>query len=90
MAAWWPYRKHHGRRVGNPLPWEWRRCGEWTVFGDAQVYVLKGLWVLAASKDLTLLSRITLGGKVYASPVVANGTLYLATTTGWLWVVSQR
>ena len=32
----------------------------------------------------------TLGGKVYASPVVANGTMYVATNAGWLWAVRQR
>jgi hypothetical protein len=49
----------------------------------------KGLWVLAAGKELKILTRISLGGKVYASPIVANGTLYVATNAGWLWAVGQ-
>jgi outer membrane protein assembly factor BamB len=59
---------------------------------DGKVYMptSKGLWVLAAGKDLKILAHITLGGKVYASPIVANGTLYVATNAGWLWAVSQR
>jgi hypothetical protein len=51
---------------------------------------MKGLWVLTTGKELQVLSRITLGGKVYASPVAANGTLYVATTQGWLWAVCQQ
>jgi len=31
--------------------------------------------------------RISLGAKVDASPVAANGTLYVATSAGWLWAV---
>jgi len=27
---------------------------------------------------------------VLPSPVVANGTLYVATTAGWLWAVGQQ
>jgi len=59
---------------------------------DGKVYVptSKGLWVLAAGKELKILSHIALGGKVYASPVAANGTLYIATNAGWLWAVRQQ
>ena len=42
----------------------------------------KGLWVLAAGKELKVLTHIILPGKVYASPIVANGTLYVASNTG--------
>ncbi len=69
-------------------------CETWgsTLVADGKVYMptTKGLWVLAAGKELKILGRITLGGKVYASPVVANGTLYVATTQGWIWAASQQ
>jgi outer membrane protein assembly factor BamB len=60
-----------------------------TLVADGRVYMPtpKGLWVLSASKELRVLSRINLGATVHASPVAANGTLYVATTAGWLWAV---
>jgi len=36
-------------------------------------------WVLKAGKTLEVLDRINLGSRICASPLVANGTLYLAT-----------
>lgn len=67
------------------------RCEVWgsTLVADGKVYMptSKGLWVLAAGKELKVLSRISLGAKVDASPVAANGTLYVATSAGWLWAV---
>lgn len=69
------------------------KCEVWgsTLVADGKVYMptSKGLWVLAAGKELKILTRISLGGKAYASPIVANGTLYVATNTGWLWAVGQ-
>lgn len=63
-----------------------------TLVADGKVYMptAKGLWVLSAGTQLNVLSRISMGGKVYASPVVANGTMYLATTAGWLWAVTKQ
>jgi outer membrane protein assembly factor BamB len=63
-----------------------------TLVADGRVYMptAKYLWVLKAGKALTVLDRINLGSRVFASPVVANGTLYVATTAGWLWAVEQR
>ena len=63
-----------------------------SLVADGKVYMptSKGLWVLAHNKELKVLNRITLGGKVYATPVPANGALYIATTTGWLWAVGQQ
>jgi outer membrane protein assembly factor BamB len=63
-----------------------------TLVADGKVYMptAKGLWVLAAGKDLKVLSRINLGAKVDASPVVANGVLYVATSAGWLWAVRSQ
>jgi len=70
------------------------KCEVWgsTLVADGKVYMptSKGLWVLAAGDDLKILAHISLGGKVYASPIVANGTLYVATNAGWLWAVSQH
>jgi len=69
-------------------------CETWgsTLVADGKVYMptSKGLWVLAAGKELKILHRIKLGGKVYASPVAADGTLYIATNAGWLWAVSRK
>lgn len=63
-----------------------------TLVADGRVYMptSKYLWVLKAGKALTVLDRINLGSRVFASPIVANGTLYVATTGGWLWAVTQR
>jgi outer membrane protein assembly factor BamB len=63
-----------------------------TLVADGKIYMPtpKGLWVLAAGKELKVLARINLGAKVFSSPVVANGTVYVATSAGWLWAVKQR
>ncbi|MCY3019689.1 MAG: PQQ-binding-like beta-propeller repeat protein [Planctomycetota bacterium] len=37
------------------------------------------LWVLAASKELKVLSKVYLGASIQTTPVVANGVLYVAT-----------
>ena len=62
-----------------------------TLVADGRVYMptAKYLWVLKAGKTLEVLARINLGSRICASPVVANGTLYLATAGGWLWAVGQ-
>jgi outer membrane protein assembly factor BamB len=69
-------------------------CETWgsTLVADGKIYMptSKGLWVLAAGRELKVLSHVALGGKVYASPVAANGTLYVASTQGWLWAVSKN
>ena len=49
----------------------------------------KGLTVLAAGKEKKILSQINVGATIYATPVVANGTLYIASRAGWLWAVRQ-
>jgi len=70
------------------------KCEVWgsTLVADGKVYMptSKYLWVLAAGKELKVLSRINLGARVHASPVAANGTLYVATTAGWLWAVGGK
>jgi outer membrane protein assembly factor BamB len=61
-----------------------------TMVADGKVYMptLKGLMVLAVGEEKKVLSQINIGA-IYATPVAANGTLYAATRTGWLWAVSQ-
>ena len=62
-----------------------------TLVADGKVYMPtpKGLFVLAAGKEKKVLSHVNVGATIYASPVVANGTLYIASKGGWLWAVSQ-
>ena len=62
-----------------------------TLVADGKVYMPtpKGLTVLAAGKEKKVLSQINVGATIYATPVVANGTLYIASRAGWLWAVSQ-
>ena len=63
-----------------------------TLVADGRVYLptAKYLWVLKAGRALEVLERVNLGSKLFASPVAANGTLYLATTGGWLWAVARQ
>jgi hypothetical protein len=58
---------------------------------DGKVFMstAKGLFVLAAGKEKKLLSQVSLGAPVFASPVAANGTLYVAAKNGWLWAVKE-
>jgi outer membrane protein assembly factor BamB len=69
-------------------------CEIWgsTLVADGKVYMptAKGLTVLAAGKRLQVLSQISLGAKFFASPVVANGVLYVASTGGWIWAVASK
>jgi hypothetical protein len=57
---------------------------------DGKVYMPtpKGLCVLTAGKEKKVLSQINVGAIIYATPVVANGTLYIASRGGWLWAVA--
>ena len=63
-----------------------------TLVADGKVYMptSKGLIILSAGKAKKILNQISLGAKILATPVAANGTLYVATTTGWIWAVSQK
>ncbi|NQU23935.1 MAG: PQQ-binding-like beta-propeller repeat protein [Candidatus Nealsonbacteria bacterium] len=60
-----------------------------TLVADGKVYMptKKGLYVLAAGRQERLIERIYLGAPIYASPVAANGTLYVVTHNGWIWAV---
>jgi outer membrane protein assembly factor BamB len=62
-----------------------------TLVADGKVYypTTKSLVVLAAGKKKNVLGQVNVGAPVYASPVVANGVLYVASKTGWLWAVCQ-
>jgi outer membrane protein assembly factor BamB len=62
-----------------------------TLVADGKVYfpTTKNLVVLAASKNKNVLGQVNIGAPIYASPVAANGTVYVASKTGWLWAVSQ-
>jgi outer membrane protein assembly factor BamB len=55
-----------------------------TLVADGKVYVGDedgDLVVLAASKELKVLSECNLGAPIYSTPVVANGVLYVASNT---------
>ena len=58
--------------------------------GRRKIYLptLKHLWVLVAGKEKKVLSQINLGAGMYASPVVADGTLYIGSRT-YLWAVQK-
>src|ERR1035441_8485135 len=62
-----------------------------TLVADGKVYMPtpKGLFVLAAGKEKKVLGQTNVGAALYASPVVANDTLYIASKGGWLWAVRQ-
>ena len=62
-----------------------------TLVADGKVYMPtpKGLFVLAAGKEKKVLSHVNVRAPIYASPVVANGTLYIASKGGWLWAIQQ-
>ena len=68
--------------------------GVWgsTLVADGKVFMptSKGLIVFAAGREKKILSQINVGATIFASPVVANGTLYIASRGGWLWAVSEK
>ena len=62
-----------------------------TLVADGKVYfpTTKNLVVLEAGRKKNVLAQVNVGAPIYASPVAANGTLYIASRTGWLWAVCQ-
>jgi outer membrane protein assembly factor BamB len=77
--CYWVYEAHCGMLLGS------------TLVADGKVYMpgSKGLFVLAAGKEARLLAKVNVGSAIYASPVAANGTLYIASNKGWLWAVGK-
>jgi len=61
-----------------------------TLVADGKVYLptMKALCVLAAGKEKKVLGQVSLGAPSWASPVAANGTLYVTSRT-YLWAVRQ-
>ena len=57
---------------------------------DGKVYIdtKKKMVTLAASKDKKLLAEVTLGSNAYATPVVANKTLFVCSQS-YLWAVEK-
>ncbi len=57
---------------------------------DGKVYIntKKKLVVLAASRELKLISEVQLGSAAYATPVAANGTLFVCSQS-YLWAVQK-
>jgi outer membrane protein assembly factor BamB len=55
---------------------------------DGKIYITntKGLLIMAAGKEMKVLGMIPLGAASYATPVAANGTLFVASQTS-LWAV---
>ena len=49
----------------------------------------RGLWILAAGKELKVIGRVSIGNGL-SSPVVANGTMYITNTAGWLWAIGEK
>ena len=62
-----------------------------TLVADGKVYLptRKHFWVLAAGKEKRVLSRISLGAPLAASPVAANGMLFVA-SNNYLWAVREQ
>ncbi|MCX6928989.1 MAG: PQQ-binding-like beta-propeller repeat protein, partial [Verrucomicrobia bacterium] len=61
-----------------------------TMVADGRIYLPteKHLNILAAGEEMRLLSQINLGAPAWATPAVANGTLYIA-SRNYLWAVRK-
>lgn len=61
-----------------------------TMVADGKVYLptQKQLWVLAAGKEKRVLSEINLGTSIWATPVAANGVLFIASKQ-YLWAAAE-
>ena len=61
-----------------------------TLLADGKLFfpTLKHLWVLAAGRELKVLSQINLGAAMYATPVAVDSTLYI-NSRNYLWAVRK-
>jgi outer membrane protein assembly factor BamB len=61
-----------------------------TLIADGKLFVgtKKAFWIMAAGKELKVLSELHLGSPVYSTPIAANGVLYVASQQ-YLWAVQQ-
>jgi outer membrane protein assembly factor BamB len=80
------------QQTGKPL-WVYETKAEtWSspLVADGKVYIdtKKKLVVLAAGREMKLLSEIPLGASAYATPVAANGTLFVCSQS-YLWAVQR-
>jgi outer membrane protein assembly factor BamB len=62
-----------------------------TLVADGKVFMPtpKGLFVLATGKEKKVLGQVNVGSTIHATPVVANGTLFIASKGGWMWAVQK-
>lgn len=62
-----------------------------TLVADGKIYLSneKRLNILAAGKELKVLSQINLGAPAWGTPVAANGTLYVP-SRNYLWAAQQQ
>lgn len=78
--------------TGKPLWVHETKAQTWgsTLVADGKVFLptFKGLFVFAAGREDNLLRQIDLGVSMHCSPVVANGTLYVASKSN-LWAVGR-
>ena len=61
-----------------------------TLLADGNLFfpTLKHLWVLAAGREKRVLSQISLGAPMYATPVAVDSTLYI-NSRNYLWAVRK-
>jgi len=61
------------------------------LLADGKLYFgnQKMFYVMAAGREAKLLSEIKLGNPMYATPIVANGVLYVA-SQHYLWAVQEN
>ncbi|HLX64461.1 MAG TPA: PQQ-binding-like beta-propeller repeat protein [Planctomycetota bacterium] len=61
-----------------------------TLLADGKLFfpTLKHLWVLAAGREKKVLSKISLGAAMYATPVAVDNTLYI-NSRNYLWAVRK-
>jgi outer membrane protein assembly factor BamB len=79
-------------KTGKPYWVHDTEAEDWSspLVADGKVYIgtKKKLVVFAASKEKKLLSEINLGSSAYATPIVANGTLFVCSQS-YLWAVQK-